>query len=97
MEDVFDLIAVPSSGVTGTGESQVLSEFKHLTIVLDTRGLKTLNFQPDPTTQTTVTRRSRRTVCNYFGWQINANDVDDTDDKETDNLKAKTVCDSLNY
>jgi predicted acylesterase/phospholipase RssA len=94
IQSALDVASVMASGILGAGESQVLSELQWLSVMLDTRGLDLLNFQPDPAAAETVRKRSRRAISRYFGWNIQAADLDAADDQETNKLLSKTACDS---
>ncbi len=89
----FSLMTELLNGVAGNGETQVLAEFEYFTVVLDTRDLSMLQFKPDAQTNMKVSKRSRRTICRYFGWTIDPKDVDPQDDQKTAELLAKTICD----
>jgi NTE family protein len=85
-------------GVLGSGESQVLDKYTAQCVVLDTRGLDLLTFSPpkDPAERERITNRSRRAVCRYFGWPIEAvrpSITDDADDLATEAAqRAATAC-----
>lgn len=78
-----------SKAVFGTGESQVLDKDVAQTVLLDTRGLKLLQFNPDPATRAVVGKRARRQVMRYFGLGdfIAVQDRDDEDDLKTYQLR----------
>jgi predicted acylesterase/phospholipase RssA len=101
VEDIYDIFGVMLQGAISTGESHVLNEFKYLSIVLDTRDLSLLKFQPDDQTKSKVTKRSRRAVCEYFNWPIDKADLKDKadldDEAETKRLRAISACASLGY
>ena len=75
-------------GFFGTGESQVLSKYVDQTILLDTRGLDLIDFQPKERDREAAIRRARRTTREYFGQQPDPRDADPADDRETQALRA---------
>jgi len=95
IDNLFGIMGVMLSGFFGSGESQVLREFEKLTIVLDIRDLSLFKFEPDAKTKITVTKRSRRTVSDYFGWQISTADRDKEDEEKTAKLLKMSACDKL--
>jgi hypothetical protein len=88
----MDVMTQMLKQVIGTGESQVLRELDYMCVTLDTSDLSLLQFKPEDKVQETVTKRSRRVISKYFGWNIDIADKDDADDQKAISLQAKTVC-----
>jgi predicted acylesterase/phospholipase RssA len=83
-------------GVMGSGESQVLDKYTAQCVVLDTRGLSLLEFSPpkDKAVRDRIANRSRRAICRYFDWPIEAvipSIVDDDDDRATEQARQAAI------
>jgi len=94
VENIYDIALRMIEGLQGSGESQVLREFKHLTVSLDTRDLSLFKFTVDEPIRKKVTKRSRRRMREYFGDIIlpKDEDYDKEDDLKTKNLDKLTAC-----
>jgi hypothetical protein len=79
-----------SHGVMGSGETQVLDRDVAQCVVLDTRGLSMLDFTPGKVPRLAAIKRARRTTVRYFDGpdaQIDPDDQDELDDRQTRDLK----------
>jgi predicted acylesterase/phospholipase RssA len=103
VSSIWDLTAqMLKHGVLGSGESQVLDKYTAQCILLDTRGLDLLTFSPpqNQAVRDRITKRSRRAVCRYFGWNLEVVEtvhkvdiVDEEDDAATEEARrAASAC-----
>lgn len=84
------LKAIANFGVFGSGETQVLSKYVDQTILLDTRGLDLIDFNPPEKDRNRAIKRARRQTWRYFSnAPVPEEDRDDEDDKESEYLKGK--------
>ncbi len=76
--------------IFGTGESQVLSKYVDQMILLDTRGLDLIDFNPPKDARDKAIKRARRATWRYFfPGTVRPEDQDPSDDKETEDLLLK--------
>jgi hypothetical protein len=81
------LWTIALNGIFGTGESQVLRREANRYILLDNHPLWLLGFNPPKDDK--VFKRSRRAVYRHFGLEIDPNDSDEADDRESDERKKQ--------
>jgi predicted acylesterase/phospholipase RssA len=91
-EPVMNAQAVILKSLAIAGETQILPDLDQFIQILDTRGLSTFQFKPPDRARVTVTKRSRRAMYRYFGKEPPEKDRDDMDDRETEELRSKSVC-----
>jgi predicted acylesterase/phospholipase RssA len=90
-------VTMAQNGVFGGGESQAREDFAKNIILLDTDGLSLFDFNPPDDVKQRVNHRSRRTVCEYFGWPVDPTDRDDKDEvassqRLSSQWRAKAAC-----
>lgn len=76
------------------GETQILPDLDPYIQILDTRDLHTLQFSPPGPVRDKVSKRSRRAMYRYFGESPPKEDADEQDDKATEELRSKSLCQS---
>jgi predicted acylesterase/phospholipase RssA len=75
-------------GLMGSGESQVLQKYADQMIVVDTRGLDLVDFNPEPATRDRAIKRAARTAWRYWGIE-SAKHADPADDRASEDLQAR--------
>jgi len=74
------------------GETRLLPDIEPFTLILDTRRLSLLQFNPPPDVSAVVTRRSRRAMLSYFGETSEMIPSDAADERESEALRATSLC-----
>lgn len=87
-----DVLSKMLNSIAGAGETQILSDFAHLAVTLDTTGLSLLEFSPNPAARPVVTKRARRRMLRYFGHPVPPADEDKADDARVAELEGRDVC-----